>query len=69
MNLDVGDIEEVALLLTDTLEGLQKEEDPLIIADRGLEIEDLPYLHLVAATARRITKVIWQDYSIGGLKF
>lgn len=52
------DIEELALLLlTDTLEDPQKEEDPRIIAGRGLEIEDLPYHHLVEATARRITKV------------
>ena len=60
------DIEEAALLLlTDTLEGPQKEEDPRIIASRGLEIEDLPYRHLIAATALRITKVKRQDYSVG----
>ena len=53
------DIEELALLLlTDTLEGPQTEEDPRIIAGRGLEIEDRPYHHLVEATIRRITKVV-----------
>ena len=52
------DIEEPALLLlTDTLEGPQKEEDPRIIASRGLEIEDLPYHHLVEAITRHTTKV------------